>query len=195
MRNFEVIGLAGTNGSGKDTVGKILADHGYLFLPLTDLMREEARLCGIKPSRENLRIISGEWRKESGLGVLVVKGMAQYEEVKDQYKGVVMSSMRNPGEADEIHKNKGTMVWVDADPRVRYERIQANAATRGRGAEDNISFEEFLADEQVEMHQASSDETTLSLSAVRDRCDIFIRDDSNNITELRRNVEKALSLD
>ena len=61
-----------------------------------------------------------------------------------------MASLRNPGEADESSKLGGTMVWIDADPRVRYERIQANAQ-RGRHDEDNKTFEEFQAEEAVEI--------------------------------------------
>jgi len=36
---LKIIGLAGTNGSGKDTVGHILADkHGYLFVSVVELL-------------------------------------------------------------------------------------------------------------------------------------------------------------
>src|SRR5882724_2080634 len=115
MKDVQIIGLAGTNGSGKDTVGHILAEtHGYLFLSVTELLRAEAKRRGQPVEREVLRTISAEWRRESGLGVLVDKVVAEYEKVKDQYRGVAMASLRNPGEADRIHELGGTMVWVDA---------------------------------------------------------------------------------
>ena len=68
---MKIIGLSGTNGSGKDTVGHMLTErHGYLFVSLTDMLRKEAKKRGEEPSREVLRTISAEWRRESGLGVL-----------------------------------------------------------------------------------------------------------------------------
>ena len=191
---LQVIGLAGTNGSGKDTVGQMLAEHhNYLFISVTELLRKEAERRGLPVTRENLRMISAEWRRELGLGVLVDKAVAEYETVRDQYAGVVMASLRNPGEADRIHELGGTMVWVDADRRVRYERIQKNAASRGRAGEDNKTFEEWQAEEAAEM-TSSGDEATLNMSGVKAKCDVFPQNDSANLDEFRRDVEQALGL-
>jgi len=191
---LRIIGLAGTNGSGKDTVGQILTDqHGYLFISVTELLRAEALRRNLPVERENLRMISAEWRRQSGLGVLVDKAVAEYEKAAASYKGLVMASLRNPGEADRVHELGGTMVWVDADPRVRYDRIQANAAARGRAGEDNKTFEQFQADEAAEMSQ-SGDEATLNMSAVKSRCDLFLQNDSNDLVGLQMRVKEALGL-
>lgn len=188
-----VIGIAGTNGSGKDTVGHMLADHhNYLFISVTELLRKEVERRGLEITRENLRSISSEWRRELGLGVLVDKAVAEYETVRDQYVGVAIASLRNPGEADRVHALGGTMVWIDADQHVRYERIQKNAASRGRAGEDNKTFEEFQAEEAAEM-QSSGDETTLNMGAVKERCDIFPHNDAD-LNTFRTNVETALGL-
>jgi dephospho-CoA kinase len=190
-----IIGLSGTNGSGKDTVGHLLAEnHNFFFVSVTDLLRDEARRQELPADRQNLRGISAGWRRESGLGVLVDKAMAEYEKVKEQYAGgLIMASMRNPGEADRVHELGGTMVWVDADPRVRYERVQANAASRGRAEEDQKSFEEFLAEEAAEMHR-SGDEATLNMAGVKAKADIFIQNNSSDLETFRRDVEQALML-
>jgi cytidylate kinase len=139
VNKLQIIGLSGTNGSGKDAAGLILADkHGYLFISVTELLRNEAKRRGLPVEREVLRTVSAEWRRELGLGVLVDKAVAEYEKDADKDAGVVMASLRNPGEADRIHEFGGTMVWLDADPHVRYERIQANAAHRDRAEEENL---------------------------------------------------------
>lgn len=188
-----VIGLAGTNGSGKDTVGHMLAEHhNYLFISVTDLLRAEAARRGMTSNREALRTISAEWRRELGLGVLIDKAVAEYETVRDKYVGVVISSLRNPGEADRIHQLGGTVVWIDADPRVRYERIQANAESRGRAAEDNKTFEQFQAEEAAEM-QSSGDAATLNMSAVKELSDVF-PDNGTDLVTFRKDVERALGL-
>lgn len=193
--NNRIIGLAGTNGSGKDTVGHILADkYGCLFVSVTELLRAEAAKRGIEPNRENLRTISAEWRRESGqLGVLVDKAVAEYKKAAGRHNGVAIASLRNPGEADRVHELGGTMVWVDADPRIRYERIQTNAAARGRAAEDAKTFEQFQAEEVAEM-QSSGDEATLDMSGVKTRCDVFLQNDSNDLAVFQTKVEEALKL-
>ncbi len=188
LARMKIIGLAGTNGSGKDTVGHILAeDYGYLFISVTDLLREEARQRGLEPSRENLRLISAEWRREAGLGVLVDKAVAEFGKAGGSYKGLAIASLRNPGEADRVHQLGGKVLWIDADPRIRYDRIQANAASRGRAEEDNKTFDEFQADEAVEMNQ-TGDAATLDMSAVRQRCDATLINDQDDLQELKSRI-------
>lgn len=193
-KKLRIIGLSGTNGSGKDTVGHLLADnHGYLFISVTDLLRNEAKRRHLEVARENLREISAEWRRELGLGVLIDKAVAEYEKCADTCKGVVIASLRNPGEADAIHAFGGTVIWLDADPKVRYDRIQANAASRGRAAEDNKTFEQFLAEEQIEMH-ASGDSATLDMGAVKERSDVFLDNSHEDLDAFRAHVERELGL-
>lgn len=191
MSNLHILGLAGTNGSGKDTVGQILADHhGYLFISVTELLRGEAVRRKLPVEREVLREISAEWRRELGLGVLVDKAVAQFETVKDKYGGVVMASIRNPGEADRIHEMGGTMLWVDADAQTRYDRIQRNKADRGRAEEDNKTYEQFLAEEEVEMHTPEGgDSANLNSSGVKDVSDVFIDNGGDDIDSLRQAID------
>ena len=196
MGKLTFIGLAGTNGSGKDTVGQILADsYGYLFISVTELLRAEAARRNQPVDREVLRTISAEWRRELGLGVLVDKAVAEYEIAKDRYKGVFMASLRNPGEADRVHEMGGTMAWIDADPRTRYDRVQANKAARGRAEEDDKTFEQFLAEEAAEMHTPEGgDAANLNSAGVKDRCDVFISNDSSDLATLAENIRTKLKL-
>jgi cytidylate kinase len=188
------IGLSGTNGSGKDTVGHILAEkHGFLFISVTDLLRAEAGRRGLPVEREVLRTISAEWRRELGLGVLVDKAVAEYEVVKSRYHGVAIASLRNPGEADRVHDFGGTVVWIDADPRTRYERIQANAVIRGRAEEDNKTYEQFLAEEEAEMH-SSGDAATLDMAGVKAKADVFMENSSDSLATFQTAVEQTLNL-
>jgi cytidylate kinase len=191
---LRIIGLAGTNGAGKDTVGHMLAEHhNYLFISVTELLRAEAKRRGLPVEREVLRTISAEWRRELGLGVLVDKAVAEYEAVRDQYAGVVMASLRNPGEADEVHKMGGTMLWVDADPRVRYDRIQANKASRGRAEEDDKTFEQFQAEEAIEM-RPQGDAATLDMAGVKTKSDVIVDSSHEDLAAFRAHVEQSLGI-
>ena len=195
MNRLQIIGLGGTNGSGKDTVGQILADkHGYLFISVTDLLRTEATRRKQPVEREILREISAQWRRELGLGVLVDKAVAEYEIVKDQYQGVVMASLRNPGEADRVHEMGGIVMWVDADPQTRYDRIQKNKDNRGRAEEDNKTFEQFLAEEAVEMHTPKGgDAANLNSAGVKAVADTFIENNGSDTTSLELAITRMLS--
>jgi dephospho-CoA kinase len=187
---MKLIGLSGTNGSGKDTVGEFLADkYGFLFVSVTDMLRLEAKKRGLPIERGALRTISAEWRREYGLGVLVDKAIEYFEQQggDKNYQGLVMASMRNPGEADRIHELGGTMVWIDANPRIRYDRIYS----RQRTAEDDKTFEQFLEEEKAEMSH-SGDEATLNTAGVKDKSDIFLINEGDTTDQLESAVTEKL---
>jgi len=189
-----LIGLSGTNGAGKDSVGLLLAQkHDYLFMSVTELLRDEARKRGLPVERRYLREISAEWRREFGYAVLVDRAVAQFEGLKSQYAGLVLASLRNPFEADRVHELGGTMAWVDADPSVRYERIRSNASERNRGGEDDVTYDQFLAQQEAEMHP-SGDEATLDMAAVKTRCEITIINNSNDLMVLDHDIQKTFAL-
>jgi cytidylate kinase len=193
---LQIIGLSGTNGSGKDMVGHMLAGHhNYLFISVTELLREECRKRGLPVAREHLRAISAEWRREHGLGVLVDRAVDSFEQAggTEKYTGVVMASLRNPYEADRIHELGGTMVWVDADSEVRYQRV--TGGDRGRGTEDQRTFEQFLADEEAEMHPPKgADAAALNMAAVKERADVFLDNNTSSLETLHRDTKVALGL-
>jgi len=195
-KKLRIIGLSGTNGSGKDTVGQVLnEEHGFLSVPVTELLRQELRHRNLPVTRKNLRMVSEEWRHELGLGVLVDKAVADFNVAKDQYVGVVINNLRNPGEADRVHDLGGTVVWIDADPRKRYERIQANAVSRGRAGEDNKTFEQFIAEEEAEMKAPKDgDDASLDMLAVKHRADIVMDNTDMDLQTFRKNIPKLLGL-
>lgn len=166
---MKLIGIGGTNGSGKDTLGEILQDkHGWKFISLTDVLRDIARQRGMSVDRENLRQISAELRKEHSTGVMIDLVVDAYKKLGQNYEGLVTASLRNVGEADRVHELGGKIIWIDADPKLRYQRI----VSRSR-SDDTVSFEEFMNQEQIEMHGAKN-EFELRSADVKDNSDIYI---------------------
>lgn len=186
---MKLIGVGGTDGSGKDSLGQFLQDeYGWLFISITDLLREEARKRKMPLSRNTLKHISTEWRAQSGLGVLIDKAVSEYNNQPAEHHGLVLASLRNPGEADRVHELDGKVVWLDAPIQIRYQR----AIKRNKGSEDQVTFEEFKTEEAAQMHH-QGDETTLNLSGVKAKADIFITNNSDNIDQFKRSIGKALA--
>lgn len=186
----KLIGLSGTNASGKDTLGHLLQDrYEYKFLSLTDMLREEAARRELTVDRRVLHDISAEWRRNQGMDVLIDKAYQQYKDVyANDFAGLVVASLRHPAEADRVHKLGGIVVWVDADPEIRFARLQYS--TRGRDGEDDKSFEEFLAEEQYEM-QHSGDEATLNMGAVKSKADVNIFNNSTEFDHFVRTIDET----
>ncbi|MGF7229148.1 MAG: AAA family ATPase [Candidatus Saccharibacteria bacterium] len=188
----KIIGIAGTNGSGKDAVGQLLAEHcNYLFISVTDIMREELTRRSLPSERENMRALSAEWRREFGLSVLVDRAVETFNQTGDRYAGVVMASLRNPYEADRVHELGGTMVWMDADPKIRYDRVQ-NSKRAGR-IDDHKTFAQFTSEEMAEMH-GTGDAASLNMLAVKERSDHVVVNDSSDLAKLEAAIIQTLGL-
>ncbi len=192
------IGLSGTNASGKDSAGNILSqEFNYLFVSVTDILRQELKKQKLSFSRENMRSLSAEWRRVSGNAFLIDKAVDLFSENTKDYVGLVMASLRNPSEADRVHALGGVVIWLDGDPRTRYDRLQANLALRGanRSVNDQISFQQFLAEEEAEMYRPSGgDSATLSLIDVKKKADIFIENNTNDLADLTSKLQLALGV-
>ncbi len=190
----KIIGISGTNGSGKDSVGKMLAQyHNFLFVSVTDILRQDLIDRGLPTVRENTRALSAQWRRESGLGVLIDKAKAIYDSKKGKYVGLAMASLRNPGEVDSVHKYGGIVLWLDADPKIRYERISSSQRGAERASEDNKTFAEFMADEEAEMHRPKGgDAAMLSMAEVKAKSDLFLTNNYDNLDELRQQLDRLL---
>ncbi len=189
-----IIGLAGTNGAGKDSVAEMLVKrHKFYFASATDMLRDELERRGLPTDRKYKSKLSAEWRREYGMAAIVDRAYVFYKDHQDKYKGMIVGSLRHPGEADRIHELGGKMLWVDADPKVRYQRITSSAQRRGQRAEDNVTYKQFLADEHREMYP-EGDEATLHGAAVKERADIFLENNGNDLKNFEDEAEKVLGL-
>ncbi len=195
----KLIGISGTNGSGKDTIGNILANnYGFWFCSLSDILREELKNMGLSSSRENMRELSTNWRREFGVSILVDKAQAEFTQQEANYIGLAMASIRNPGEADAIHQAGGLMLWVDADPKIRYQRVKNRSEKGGLNSrvDDLLTFDQFINEEAAEMnHPKITDGMTLSMSKVKSKCDIFIQNNGQDLTELTKLIGQRLNLE
>jgi dephospho-CoA kinase len=184
------IGLAGTLNAGKDSFGDILAkDYEFLHMSTSDMIRLiKKREFGDTPQALLLRNdpYINNLRSERGPGFLVQAVHDDWQAQKDKYPGgYVASAIRAIGEAEKVKELGGIIVFVDADPKVRYERSQK----RGRDEnEKGKSFDEFMASEQLEIDVDQNDKSVQNLSAMKSMADLVIINDQNSIEEFQEHA-------
>ncbi len=189
---YQLIGISGTNGSGKDTVADIIVKtFNFKFISVSQLLRDEAIKRTLSADRSNTRLISSEWREKYGPSVLVDRAIAEFDQLKSNFNGLIISSIRNSGEVEKIHQLKGIVIWIDANPRFRFDRIQSNLMIRSRPEDDKISFEKFLDDERTEMYLSATN-TTLDMNNVKQQADFNIINESS-IDQLKSELLQILN--
>ncbi len=120
-----IVGLTGPNGAGKGVLAEFLRARSFLYLSLSDEIREELVRRGLPVSRENLVHVGTELREKYGPAVLAERVLTKLS-VDRNY---VIDSIRHPAEVDALRKHGGfTLLRVEASPEVRFERLKA----RGR---------------------------------------------------------------
>ncbi len=174
MKLPRIIGVAGTNGSGKDTLGELLSEEaGYTDVSLSDILRGILDEQGLPHTRENLSATSKAIREAEGDGAMVRRVVAEH----GYDTGLCITSIRTGGEVDELHRAGGILVWIDADEKVRYDRIVS--AKRGRN-EDTVTFEEFQRQQRAEM-TPSVQGGGLNMGAVLEKADVLLENEFKSL--------------
>ncbi len=173
-----LIGLTGTNGSGKSEVAEFFKKKGYAYFSLSDEIREELVRRGEALSRDNLIRVGNELRERFGPDVLARR-------VLDRITGpAVIDSIRNSKEVACLKKQRGfVLLGIDAALELRYDRIRA----RGRD-ESASTLEEFAAKEREEM---AGQENGQQLKACLEMADILIINDGS-LADLHKKLEALL---
>lgn len=182
------IGLAGTLNAGKDSLGEGLAErHGFLHVSTGDMIREMKRKAYGADSPKALLLrhdpFINKLRREQAPSILMDEIYAKWQSQQEVYPGgFVGSGMRAIGEAEMIQRIGGINVFVDADPKVRYQRSQARVRDANEAGK---TFEEFIANERTEIDVDLTDKTIQNLPAMRQMADLVIYNDGNNIERFK----------
>jgi dephospho-CoA kinase len=148
-----IIGLTGKNAAGKGEILKYLVGRGFIGYSLSDALREEATKQVLEHSRDNLIKLGNQMRGKYGNGILASKINEKInDDRKNGTENFVIDSIRNPGEIEELRKNKDfILIGVHTDAKIRFNRL----IKRGREG-DSKNFEEFLEHEKKENNNAGS---------------------------------------
>ncbi|MDD4250586.1 MAG: AAA family ATPase [Candidatus ainarchaeum sp.] len=154
-----LVGIVGLNGSGKDAVANILKEkYSFLHYDLGQTIRDELKKIGKNYLDRNEMIVLGNSRrKEFGSNYWVKLLLKDYS----PQKKFVLTSIRNPLEAEEIISKNGIIIEVFCDVKTRFNRTVDRVKNNSNAHGDVISFEEFAVKEKVELE--STDPTKQQL--------------------------------
>lgn len=139
-----IVGITGTLGAGKGTIVDYLEkEKGFAHYSVRGYLEKEMARRGLANNRDNMVITANDLRKKNSPSFIVEE---LYNEAKSQGKNAIIESIRTPGEVDFL-KDQGQFILlaVDADPKVRYERIKQR-----KSSTDDVDFKTFLANEERE---------------------------------------------
>ncbi|MDD8024981.1 MAG: AAA family ATPase [Acidobacteriota bacterium] len=175
---YRLIGLTGTNGSGKGEAADWLRGRGYSYLSLSDVIRDELRRDGIPETRDALIARGNALRQAFGPDVLARRVLARVE------GPTVVDSIRNPEEVAALRREEGfVLIAFDAPAALRFERV----VRRGRD-ESAADLEAFL---RKEAEERGSDPAAQQIDACIALADIRITN-GGTLEDLHRSLEEAL---
>lgn len=198
FKSVIVYGVAGMNGSGKDSLMDLLVEHGFLCFNTSAGLRQVAQVLFNSIARgggDTPMGRLGNAYRAAYPGGMVELGLLDWwlriavlpAELRP--KGLVMGSIRGVGEAKRLKEFGGKLLVVDADPHVRYGRL----AGRGR-ADDNVTFEQFMQKDAAELAVGETDPTKFGMAAVNDMADIRIENNGNDIAAFKASAAAILGL-
>jgi len=145
--NKIIFGLVGPLASGKETIKKYLAEkYNAKDCKFSSILRDVLSRLNIEISRENLQKVSTVLRANFGEDLLA-KAIAM-DASKIDAKIVVIDGVRRFTDIEHLTNLPNfILVKIDADPRIRYERMKSRNENIG---DDKKTFEEFIKDHNSE---------------------------------------------
>lgn len=177
------IGITGTLGAGKGTVVEYLEKtRGFIHYSVRGYLLEQIEKESLPPDRDSMFMLGNRLRAEHGPSYITDQ---LYERAVVRGKNCIIESIRTPGEAASL-KAKGNFILlgVDAEPRLRYQRISER-----KSETDHVSFETFVGNEQREMSSADPNKQNLQECL---RMADFVLTNNGSRDELYAQLEDAL---
>ncbi len=138
-----IIGITGTDGAGKGTAVNYLKTKGFTHYSSRDFIVAEIERQGLPVNRNQMRLTANELRAKHGNEFVVKRAFEQAR--ADGVEHAVIESIRALAEAEYLKQHGGILLAIDADPKLRYERVQGR-----RSATDQVSYQQFLEHEELE---------------------------------------------
>lgn len=175
-----ILGVSGEIASGKDTVGKYLAEkYGALSLRFSQPLRDTLDRLHMEQSRENMATFSIHLRRAFGEDILSKVLLSDAEKSKENF--VVVDGVRRL--PDIIHMETSEhfyFAYIEASSEKRYERLIQRRQNSDDATKTPVQFEK---DAKLE--------TELQISGLKERADFVINNDGT-LEELYAQIDKMM---
>ena len=180
---MKIIGITGTLGAGKGTIVDYLAKKkGFRHFSVRGYLTKEIERRGMQVNRDSMTSVANDLRAKNSPAFIIEE---LYKEASETGNYSIIESIRTPGEIDFLEKQGNfILLAVDADPKIRFERIKLRAS-----ATDKIDFETFVANEKREM--TSNDPNKQNLGKCIERADVVLNN-NGSISQLINQLNQTL---
>jgi dephospho-CoA kinase len=150
-----IIGITGTLGAGKGAVVDYLTtNHQFIHFSVRSYLTEIIIERNMPVNRDSMVLVANELRAANSPSYLaeqlLEKAVVKMSTDDGSHAGgAIIESIRTVGEVEALKSSGHSFILlaVDADPKLRYERVVLR-----KSATDQVSFEKFIADEDREMN-------------------------------------------
>ena len=179
-----ILGITGTIGAGKGTVVDFLVrEKGFAHYSVRDFLVEEIEKRGLPVNRDSMHNLGNSLRAEHGPSYIICMLHSRAEATGGN---ALIESVRAIGEAEFLKKKGAQIVAVDADRRLRFERVKLRGS-----ATDDIDFDTFVEHEEKEL--ASTDTFGMNIIGIMQVADYRIENDGS-LEELHEKIEEMLQV-
>lgn len=183
MNKKTVIGVTGEQAGGKGAAADVIRKHfGGSRMTVSNLLRRTLESLHLEATRDNLINLALTLKKGFGDSVLM-EAMLKEVEIEDADL-VIVDGFRMPGDPDVFREAYGDdfkLLYVTADPKVRYERSVKRGEKVG---ENEASFEEFISKEKLD--------TETKIAQIGADADFKITN-NGNMDELEKQIIEIMS--
>jgi len=177
-----IIGITGTNGSGKGTIVEILKKNGFKHYSVRNFLLKEIKKRKLPAIRESMIEVANDLRSKNGSSYIVEQ---LYSQAKKNQGNSIIESIRTVGEILALkNKEEFYLFSIDAYPKLRYQRI----FERGEST-DKIKYNKFRAQEKIE--SSNEDPNKQNISKCMNLADYKL-ENNKGIEELELKVMKIL---
>ena len=177
-----ILGVTGTIGAGKGTVVEYLVkEEGFAHYSVRDFLIQEIHKRGLAENRDSMREVANNLREKYGPSSVIE---SLYAKAAQEGHDALIESVRAIGEADFLKGHGVKLLAVDADRKIRFDRVRMRASST-----DDVDFDTFVMHEEREL--ASTEPFDMNIIGVMAMSDYRIENDGS-LEELHAKVEIML---
>lgn len=178
-----IIWITGTLWAGKWTIVDYLVQNKwFVHFSVREYLIQEIQKRGMPVNRDSMVEVANNLRAKYWPSYIVEE---LYKQAKETGKDCIIESIRAEWEALALKwKDKFLLFSIDADPKIRYDRVVLRWSET-----DKISYDEFIMNEQREMK--NTDPTKQNLAKCIALSDYTFKNDGT-IEELYKQIQQAI---